>query len=87
MDNSVTPESQRQLKNKIVAMATKYNKNQRIVNRNDPDRIVVEKHSRTCRCQTCFYEFGGKDDVEYANTIPNSIEVALHNSNVKFYRD
>jgi hypothetical protein len=68
-------------------MAKHYNENQRILNPNDPGRLIVDNHSRTCRCQTCFYEFGGQYDVEYANTTPNSIEVALHNSNSRFYRD
>ena len=82
-----TPETQGELYSKIVAMAKQYNENQRIVNPNDPKRIIVEKHSRTCRCQTCWYKFGGEDDVEYANTTPNSIEVDVYNSNRGLYRE
>jgi hypothetical protein len=82
----LSTKTQEQLYSKIVEMAKQYNENQKKLNPSDPKRLIVDRHSRTCRCQTCWYNYDGKDDVEYANTTPNSIETDVFNlSNVRFY--
>ena len=69
--------SQEALYAHIITLAKQYNQNQP---NGDTRRLMVEKHFRGCRCSACWYDFGGKDDIEYANVVPNSVEVDMHHS-------